>query len=935
MGGNSSRASSRADAAATQDLDADEARPSALRLASREDVLAWKARLEGKLAACIAEEAERIATARAEEGLNEKARRKRRRLKRLERQQSQQSSQKKAPKKAPKLTAEEKNIYAAALATATDTVTRCDDGVRELSIMYKLAPKDANEIKRCVAMTASLRSIVIRKHEGGPGRAYRDDIATRVMLAMGRTAGESPSLRSMDVSQCNVGGSRAGGVDRFGKEAPAIDLARISAGSAANLLRGLADSKAKANMEDPLKRLTLRGNNLTSWGYHYRPVGVAMRDLLSGPGRILSVDVSSCELGPDCMAHAVHRGIRGIERLNLSDNHLGGRHEYTFQPHSGGSGGGGGDGDEDASVWVDDTRGIFARAFAKTLAGEPGEFDMAHAPCSLRSLDLSSNRLSTKTVLTLARGLALNSTLRSLSVAFNIKLGDDGATALMEAAGSDVSNLEMLDLRGCGVRAFGIFAAKKLAGKLQSAANAAAAEVGIDDWVEGETQEEHDARERREDEEARQKSAHAKSRNLVVDLSANDVNASRLPKTHGDARVRFVTDSWRHLVGGQTNVATLDQIRNYATGFVISGAKFERQYERRGRLGLHLVSSTACPDVVQQLCSAVVSQTVRGSPSQPKKGNRIAVGSLLTHINGVPTAGMTLAQTIERLKAVRGRKEAWAIPTIPNNFDTLYEEEREAIEKRREAALRDAGDTTLRFMGKLASGPPRLKRRKPGSRRRPGSSGSVGSTDAGIKSRSLDMLASVGATKLSEKQQQMQVERDTKARAEQEKVATLLEAQRKAAAGELPDGWQEAWDDWGTVYYWNLNTGETSWEKPVAVGVGGGGGDEPDQALALLQQLSEENRREEAQEAAERAQNDELELLELEEMLAGAEKEAHAKSAADAERQRREVAAAAGMAAGGGSRHLKDGQDFSNSKRLDAAARQRRKSKKNYVGMHR
>ena len=357
----------------------------------------------------------------------------------------------------------------------------------------------------------------------------------------------------------------------------------------------------------------------------------------------------------------------------------------------------------------------------------------------------------------------------------------------------------------------------------QSAAKAATAEVGVGDleWIEGETEEEHAERERKRDDEAAARASHAQSRNLVIDLSANDVNSSQLPKPHGDARVRFVTDSWRHLVRGQTNVATLDQIRNYATEFVISGAKFEREYKRRGAgFTWFLQGLPGCYTAIV-LCRCVPNCR---QPKQPKKGNRIAVGSLLTHINGVPTAGMTLAQTIERLKAVRGRREAWVIPTIPANFDKLYEEERESIEKKREDALRDAGDTALRFMGKLARGPPRLKRRKPGSRRRPQTSDGG---DDGIESRSLDMLASVGASKLKEKQKEVQMEKDEKARVDQEKAAALLEAQQKATAGGLPDGWQEAWDDWGTVYYWNINTGETSWDRPSV------GGNEPDQALAL------------------------------------------------------------------------------------------------------
>lgn len=30
----------------------------------------------------------------------------------------------------------------------------------------------------------------------------------------------------------------------------------------------------------------------------------------------------------------------------------------------------------------------------------------------------------------------------------------------------------------------------------------------------------------------------------------------------------------------------------------------------------------------------------------------------------------------------------------------------------------------------------------------------------------------------------------------------------------LPPGWQEAYDEAGSVYYWNTNTGRVQWERP-------------------------------------------------------------------------------------------------------------------------
>ena len=157
-----------------------------------------------------------------------------------------------------------------------------------------------------------------------------------------------------------------------------------------------------------------------------------MRDFLSGQDESFSICL------PVSLA-LIARHMRctingGIERLNLSDNQVGGRYKYS--PHTMGA-------NNTSPAWEDDTRGIFARAFAKMLAGEPGEFGMKPSLCSLRSVDLSSNCLSAKGAVILARGLALNGTLVAFLVAFNPKLGDDGAVALIEASGSDVSNLEM------------------------------------------------------------------------------------------------------------------------------------------------------------------------------------------------------------------------------------------------------------------------------------------------------------------------------------------------------------------------------------------------------------------------------------------------------------------------------------------------------------
>jgi hypothetical protein len=40
------------------------------------------------------------------------------------------------------------------------------------------------------------------------------------------------------------------------------------------------------------------------------------------------------------------------------------------------------------------------------------------------------------------------------------------------------------------------------------------------------------------------------------------------------------------------------------------------------------------------------------------------------------------------------------------------------------------------------------------------------------------------------------------------------EALPKPPSGEAVDGWEAATDEHGTVYFYNLQTGETSWSKP-------------------------------------------------------------------------------------------------------------------------
>tara|TARA_B110000091_G_C13597004_1_gene383062 strand:- start:43 stop:735 length:693 start_codon:yes stop_codon:yes gene_type:complete len=218
-------------------------------------------------------------------------------------------------------------------------------------------------------------------------------------------------------------------------------------------------------------------------------------------------------------------------------------------------------------------------------------------------------------------------------------------------------------------------------------------------------------------------------------------------------------------------------------------------------LGLQLISSASCPEVVEQLASTVVSATIRGSPSQPKKGTRIAVGSLLTHINGISTAGMTMAQTIERLKSVRSsvkRKMAWeeTKESKENTATGVKKKKKKKYSKKVEKEMKEEEErrlkeeedndpyldcVVLRFIGKLSKGPPRLKRRKPGSRKRE-------------------------AKEQEDNKQKEQKERDDAAakKAQHERDQAMLNGKIPASlpqftldesVEEMKDGWVEAYDE--------------------------------------------------------------------------------------------------------------------------------------------
>ena len=298
--------------------------------------------------------------------------------------------------------------------TDPTTITRIDDGVRILTVKHSLAPKDANEIKRLIRSTEKLDRIIMKAHFGGPGVGFRDQIASRVLLAVGKWFGESLSCTSFDMSRNDIGGSTRGIDMRTHDVLNPVDVRKVGP-SGGYLLQGLAESKTKRGVANPeatnpeeritlpMDRVVLKGNNLTHYGWHWRPIGLHLRSLLSNVGRIISLDLSHCSLGPDAVTKGLSHGIRGIARLNLRNNLLGGRW------HQDGS-------------FVPDT--LFAREMMKCLLDEN---------CSLKSLDLSSNRLSEIHAKYLSKGLFGNKTLKNIHLGFNAGFQDDGVCMLLQS----------------------------------------------------------------------------------------------------------------------------------------------------------------------------------------------------------------------------------------------------------------------------------------------------------------------------------------------------------------------------------------------------------------------------------------------------------------------------------------------------------------------
>ena len=481
--------------------------------------------------------------------------------------------------------------------------SRIDDGIRSLSIQYSLAPKEANQIKRSIALTTKLERITYKNHFGGPGVGYREEIASRVLLAVGKWFGESTSLTSIDLSNNNIGGSTRGIDKRTGDVlCPVYDIRKVGP-NGSYIIQGLADSKLKryelqygshetkegngapsntswepprqpprqVNKIKPMGRIVLKHNNVTHYGYYYRKVGVALRNLFANPGRIISLDLSHCSIGCDAMAKGFSNGCCGIEKINLTNNQLGGRWRH--------------DGKWESSV-------SFVKELKNILLNDQTQSKYKGIFPPLRSINLSSNRLNTSHCIVLAKGLSENNTLKNINFSHNNKLCDDGVEAIVNSQYSTQSILEMLDLRETGMTNMSVFALKKLHSKLEKKSLPAAKKEG-EEVVEEEEEEEGDRGEEGEErkesikndaENEDGKNANVvRPRNLVIDVSVNNVNTASLPASHGDSKVRFITNSWRHLVNGRVNVASLSQIQNYAIDHVIKGAKFERTYKKTGK----------------------------------------------------------------------------------------------------------------------------------------------------------------------------------------------------------------------------------------------------------------------------------------------------------------------------------------------------------------
>jgi hypothetical protein len=362
--------------------------------------------------------------------------------------------------------------------------SRIDDGIRSLSIQYSLAPKEANQIKRSIALTTKLERITYKNHFGGPGVGYREEIASRVLLAVGKWFGESTSLTSIDLSNNNIGGSTRGIDKRTGDVlCPVYDIRKVGP-NGSYIIQGLADSKLKryelqygshetkegngapsntswepprqpprqVNKVKPMGRIVLKHNNVTHYGYYYRKVGVALRNLFANPGRIISLDLSHCSIGCDAMAKGFSNGCCGIEKINLTNNQLGGRWRH--------------DGKWESSVsFVKELKNILLND--QTQSKYKGIFPPLAKTIPLRSINLSSNRLNTSHCIVLAKGLSENNTLKNINFSHNNKLCDDGVEAIVNSQYSTQSILEMLDLRETGMTNMSVFALKKLHSKLE------------------------------------------------------------------------------------------------------------------------------------------------------------------------------------------------------------------------------------------------------------------------------------------------------------------------------------------------------------------------------------------------------------------------------------------------------------------------------------
>ena len=193
-------------------------------------------------------------------------------------------------------------------------------------IAFKLAPKNANEIKRCLAPAANsaeaavsgaasngrgIKKLTLTNQAVGPLPSFREDILARVLKAFCDLCLSLPKLERVNLRGNFIGGR----LDVSGKT-PAMD----PSGTAVKVL---CQSLRQLKQNGSLARLDLSLNNLGSAG-SLRSSGLFLKSLMSGPGTIASVDLSGNEFSPQCLVHALLDGFVGIEHLDLSHNPVGG-----------------------------------------------------------------------------------------------------------------------------------------------------------------------------------------------------------------------------------------------------------------------------------------------------------------------------------------------------------------------------------------------------------------------------------------------------------------------------------------------------------------------------------------------------------------------------------------------------------------------------------